>query len=345
MGGMVREVLEKEKTHFNKLAAHPTQTWEWGEFRRKTGVEISRLGRFEKGKLVEVVCLTWHKVPRLPVWIGYVPRSGILSPEMIKAIKLEAVRRKAVMVKMEPNIVRDEISDLRFQKLSDEFDLRRGRPMFTKWTFWVDISQSEEGLLARMKQKTRYNVRLAERKGVKVTEGNSDESFEDYWKLTEETTKRQGFYAHTKRYHRLMWEEMTKTKRAHMLRAEYEGKVLATWVLFYLNGVLYYPYGASSSLHREVMASNLMMWSAMKLGKKLGAKKFDLWGSTGPNADEKDPWYGFHRFKEGYGGELVEMVGTYDLVISPVLYELYRIGNDKLRWWLLRLKAKLVVRR
>jgi lipid II:glycine glycyltransferase (peptidoglycan interpeptide bridge formation enzyme) len=105
--------------------------------------------------------------------------------------------------------------------------------------------------------------------------------------------------------------------------------------LFVYKDTLYYPYGASSSEHRETMASNLMMWEAIKFGKNLGLKKFDMWGALSPNPDPKDPWYGFHRFKQGYGPELVEFIGSYDLIINPMLYQLYKIA-DKIRWLILK---------
>ena len=137
-----------------------------------------------------------------------------------------------------------------------------------------------------------------------------------------------------------MWQDMVLGGGGHLLKATYRGKTLTTWVLFKLNEVLYYPYGASSEKNREVMASNLMMWEAIKLGKKHGCKMFDLWGSLGPEPDENDPWYGFHRFKQGYGGDLIEFLGTYDLVVSPPLYWLYQL-TDKIRWTGLKLLAQV----
>jgi lipid II:glycine glycyltransferase (peptidoglycan interpeptide bridge formation enzyme) len=125
---------------------------------------------------------------------------------------------------------------------------------------------------------------------------------------------------------------------AHLLTAKYQGKTLTTWILFTFHDTLYYPYGASSTESREVMASNLVMWEAIRFGKKLGLKKFDMWGAMGPNPDKKDPWYGFHNFKEKYGPEHIEFVGSYDLVISPILYQVYKIA-DKLRWLILRFKT------
>jgi len=104
--------------------------------------------------------------------------------------------------------------------------------------------------------------------------------------------------------------------------------------------VLYYPYGASRSAHRDVMASNLMMWEMIRFGKAQGCRMFDMWGSLGPEPDPNDPWFGFHRFKKGYGGDLVEFLGTYDLVLNEPLYKVFRVAEN-VRWKLLKLKARL----
>ena len=112
---------------------------------------------------------------------------------------------------------------------------------------------------------------------------------------------------------------------------------LVAWILFVFHDTLYYPYGASSDKFRNTMASNLIMWEAIKFGKKMGLKKIDMWGALGPNPDKNDPWYGFHRFKEGYGATLTEFAGSYDLVINPLLYQILKVG-DKVRWMYLRLK-------
>jgi lipid II:glycine glycyltransferase (peptidoglycan interpeptide bridge formation enzyme) len=179
---------------------------------------------------------------------------------------------------------------------------------------------------------------------VKVREDGSEKAFERYWELTYETTTRQGFFAHSASYHKRMWESLKRTTTstrdgltAHLLTATYDGKILVTWIVFVFHDTLYYPYGASSGEHREVMASTAMMWETIRWGKKMGLKKFDMWGSLGENADPKDSWFGFHRFKQGFGPELVEFVGSYDLVIHPMIYQLYRLA-DKARWFMLRFK-------
>lgn len=123
---------------------------------------------------------------------------------------------------------------------------------------------------------------------------------------------------------------------AHLLIAKYHNKTLTAWILFSFHDTLYYPYGASSTENRNVMASNLVMWEAIKIGKEMGLKYFDMWGALGQNPDKNDPWYGFHRFKEGYGAIHTEFVGSYDLIINPVAYQLYKVA-DKARWLYLRL--------
>ena len=339
---MIKEVSVKERKNFDRLAAHPLQSWAWGEFREKTGVAVIRLGRYQKSKLIETAQVTVHPIPHLPWKIGYWPKGVVPSRLIVEAVKKELRKRNAIMVKLEPNEVKNpsfaKASEgrSRIQGFGGRLGLVRGRPLFTRWSFWLDLTKSETELLTGMKQKTRYNTRLAEKKGVTILEDNSPEAFEEYWKLTEETTKRQGFYAHTKKYHQQMFSTLRPAGMAHLFMAKHEGKTLAAWIVFILNGILYYPYGASTRDDRNVFGSNLLMWEVIKFGKRNGCKLFDMWGSPGPSPKSSDPWAGFHRFKEGYGAKLVEFVGTYDLVINPVLYYPYRFGEE-VRWFFLRL--------
>ena len=337
---VIKEISKKERKSFDRLAAHPLQSFAWGEFRDKTGATVLRLGRTSNRRLVETAQITLHKIPHLPWKIGYWPKGVLPSKEMAEAIKKEARKNGAIMIKLEPNIIRGQRSEVRIQRLKKQFGLVKGRSLFTRWSFWLDLSKSENELMDGMKQKTRYNTRLAEKKGVKIVEDNTEDAFEEYWRLTQETTKRQGFYAHTHKYHELMFKTLAPEGIAHLFKAVYEDKTLATWIVFVLNGVIYYPYGASTREDREVFASNLMMWEVIKYGKKNGCHLFDMWGSPGPAPRPTDPWAGFHRFKEGYGARLVEFVGTYDMIVNPVLYWPYRFGEE-VRWMILRLLAKL----
>jgi lipid II:glycine glycyltransferase (peptidoglycan interpeptide bridge formation enzyme) len=315
---------------------HPLQALEWGDFRKKTGVKVIKTDNLQ---------LTIHPIPRTKYTIGYLPKGPMPTKQMLVELGKMGKNEKCIFIQLEPNV---ENADNLKTKLKSLGLVSSAHPLFTNYTFVLDLTKSEEELLKNMHPKTRYNIRVAEKKGVKVTEDNSDKAFEEYLKLTKATTQRQAFYAHSENYHRLMWETLRSQKSevrsqndekltAHLLKATYNNETLVTWILFVLDDTLYYPYGASSSEHREVMASNLMMWEAIKFGKKMGLKKFDMWGSLGPDPDAKDPWYGFHRFKQGYGGKLTEFVGSYDFVIDKKMYLAYKLLN-KIRWAVLRLR-------
>ena len=309
---------------------HPLQSKKWGDFREKTGVKVIKIDDLQ---------ITIHNLPRINYKIGYLPKGPGITQKMLDELFEIGKKEKCIFIQLEPNIEKKSGEEYKFKNL-----VWSAHPLLTKYTFVLDITKSEDELLKNMSQKTRYNIKVAGKKGVKILEDNSDKAFSEYLKLTKETTTRQNFYAHSEDYHKLMWETLkTKNEKnndeltAHLFKAVYNGETLAAWILFVLRETLYYPYGASSSKNREVMASNLMMWEAIRFGKKLGLKKFDMWGALGPNPDPKDPWYGFNRFKEGYGGKLVEFVGSYDLIINKKLYFLFKLANN-LRWVLLRFR-------
>lgn len=352
---IVRTITESQKEDFNAVANHPLQSYEWGEFRKKTGSTVIRKAFFEKNKLVKSFQLTIHKIPKLPYTIGYVPKGFLPTTQLLEELYTIGKDNNCIFMQLEPNISiangKEQMNSLLTQK---KYNLKNShRPLFTKYTFQLDLTKSEDELLKNMHAKTRYNIKVAQKHGVKIVEDTTDEGFKTYWQLMEETTNRQKFFAHTKRYHDSMWETLkttvnhkritTNQLQAHLFLANYlppEQKKeipLAAWILFTFHDTLYYPYGASSSEYRNVMASNLMMWEAIKFGKKMGLKTFDMWGSLGENPDTTDPWYGFHRLKQGYNPNLVEFIGSYDLIINPTLYQSYTFA-DKIRWMLLKKK-------
>lgn len=262
-------------------------------------------------------------------------RGNNLTKENVQEIARLGKQNNAIFIKLEPFVLMDK----KIVKQYKKYGLIKGKSLFTPTSFWIDLRKSEEELLKSFSSKTRYNIRLAQRHGVKVEVDNSDKAFEEYLKLTFETVKRQGFYAHTEKYHRLMWKYLgpsqkskVKSQIAHLLVAKYNGEIISTWILFAHNEFLYYPYGASTDKYKGVMANNLMMWEAIKFGKKLKLKTFDLWG--------REEGKGFTKFKEGYNPKVVEFIGSWDLMINKPLYYMY-IFVDKLRWMLLKFKAKL----
>lgn len=331
----IKVFTDQDQKKYNSVIVHPVQTWEWGEFQKSQGHTIFRFGVFDsKDKLVTAFTVSFHTIPKTKYSIGTILRGPQVTKEILQTVRKIAQKQNAIFVKFEPDVAKSEAS-MNFNNL-----VVSPKVAFYPHTFKIDLTKSEDELLAAMHSKTRYNIRVANRYGVEIKEETNDQGFEIYLKLLFDTTKRQGFYLHTLKYHRDLWKILKKTDMPHIMLASYQGKVLSAFMLFKLKDHLFYPYGASLDINREVMAPTLNMWESIKLGQKLKCKTFDMWGCLGPDAKEGDNGFGFHRFKQGYNGQPFEYIGTYDYIINPTLYKLYNL-IDKLRWKILRLKAKI----
>jgi hypothetical protein len=295
-----------------EIFEHPLQSKEWEEFRKKRQ-KVSRLDGF---------MVVWSKIPYTPYSFGYIPMSGMPDEEAIKRLRDEAIKQKAIGIRIEPNIQKSKIQ----YPISSK--LKPGRGLFKKKTLIWDLRPSEEELLKKMHPKGRYNIKVAQKHNVSVRVTVSDEDFEKYLDLMfEGTAKRQGIYSHGKKYHKLLWESL-KSKMAYLFVAEYENKILAADIIFKYKKAIYYAYGASALEHKEVMAPTLLLWEIAKWGKSQGIEYFDLWGA--------EEGKGFTRFKEQFGADTVELPGSFDLSVNRWLYPLFRIAEE-VRWKILRI--------
>lgn len=334
----IKLLSNQDQKIYDSVIVHPVQSWAWGEFQKSQGHKIYRFGIFDsKNKITLAFTVSFHKIPKTKYSIGTILRGPKVNEEMLKNIKKIGQDENAIFIKFEPDVAK-EGNVMHFSNL-----VISPKVAFYPNTFKIDLTKPEEKLLSDMHSKTRYNIRVANRHGVEVKEMTNDNGFKTYLKLLFDTTQRQGFYLHTQKYHQDMWQILKKTDIPHIMLASYQGKVLSAFMLFKLKDQLFYPYGASLDIHREVMAPTLLMWESIKLGQKLKCRTFDMWGSLGPDAKEGDNGFGFHRFKQGFNGQAFEYVGTYDYIINPTLYKLYNLV-DKYRWKLLRLKAKILKR-
>ncbi len=329
-------ISKDQKIQYNKLVSHVIQSWEWGEARKTLGTSVLRYGLFEKGKLTKAFQLTLHKIPLTKRSVGYLPKGPIPDKELADALKKIGKENNCAFIKLEPNI---EVSAS--QSVPDSF-IKSPKTLFTKYNFILDITKSEEELLKNTHPKTRYNIRVAQKHNVQIEQRFDDEAFEIYLKLYFETTKRQGYHGHNLYYHKIIWETLKKAGMARLLIASLNNEPLTAWMLLNFGDTLYYPYGGSSKSHPEVMSNNLIAWEAIKLGKKLGLRNFDMWGALGSSANSSDPWYGFHRFKQGYGGKLVEYIGSYDLVFDWPTYLLFTFIDrlSPIKFFLLKILGK-----
>jgi lipid II:glycine glycyltransferase (peptidoglycan interpeptide bridge formation enzyme) len=204
-----------------------------------------------------------------------------------------------------------------------------------KNTVCLDLTTSEDDLLARMKQKTRYNIRLAERKGVTVRIGASAD-FSLLYRMYAETSVRDGFVIRDETYYRTVWQTFQKSPSASAsdplaepLIAEVTGEPVAAVFVFRFARRAWYIYGMSREAHREKMPNYLLQWEAMRRAKAAGCVAYDLWGAPDEFV-ESDPMWGVYRFKEGLGGEVVRRLGAWDLPVTPWLYRLYAQTLPKL---------------
>jgi len=195
-------------------------------------------------------------------------------------------------------------------------------------TMLIDLTASEAEILERMKQKTRYNIRLAGRKGVTIRRGNPDD-YAMLFRMYAETSLRDNFTIRHEEYYRNIWSTFPAPGRypavqpcAQPLIAEVDGEPVAALILFFFAQKAWYLYGMSRPIHHEKMPNYLLQWEAIRLSKSLGCQVYDLWGAP-EVMDQTDPLWGVYRFKEGLGGTRVRYLGAWDYPVQPLLYKFY----------------------
>lgn len=308
------------------MSRHIVQSTEWGKFRTEYGV---------KSVKVDQVLYTIHKIPLTNYFYAYAPR---VIPEKInyEEINKSLKENKCIAVNFDvPNVLANTPEAEKATQILEKECVLAPRNTFAKSNIILDLKQTEEQLLQNMHTKHRYNVRLAEKKGVEVRKGNSMQDLDVFFNLHESTAERQKYYTHPKNYFEKLWKRLQPLDIAHILTAYYEDVPLASWMLLVYDKVIYYPYGGSSEEHKNLFGSTLVGWEAIKLGKELGCNTFDMWGASENPEDQHDPYYGFTTFKLRYGGKHVTYINSYDYVVEKNLYKLFNLANY-LRWKILK---------
>jgi peptidoglycan pentaglycine glycine transferase (the first glycine) len=323
------------------LSAHPNahvlQTGEWGELKSSFGWRPVRIVSGEVGAQI-----LFRKLP-LGFTIGYIPKLAIsfqqsaLSQEFWREVDSVCKKNRAIFLKLEPDLWNDQrLNTLALSVVKGWNVTLRTSPhnIQPPGTLIVDIKDSEDEILVRMKQKTRYNIRLAEKKGVTVRAWDDIESFHRMMLLT---GGRDGFGVHSREYYQRAYELLHPKQMGELLLAEYENKPLAALFVARNGNRAYYLYGASTDEERNRMPTYLLQWEAIKWAKAYGCEEYDLWGV--PDEDEAtleanfetrhDSLWGVYRFKRGFGGQLKRAVQATDRVYNPLLYWAYLrfVGN------------------
>ena len=345
---------------------HFLQTYEWGQVKAKYGWQPFYLVWDEKGNMkeertdlssfvfpVQAACLVLKRTvlnrgfaARLSIL--YAPKGPLmdwtnesLRKRVLDDLQSFAKKQGAIFLKLDPDVVLgrgvpvsvDEVTENSGQVVRSDL-MRRGwmessDQIQFRNTVMVDLSASEEDILMRMKQKTRYNVRLAEKKGVTVRVGNLAD-LPLLYKMYAETSVRDGFVIRDENYYMTVWKLFMSEESSSLvthpsaipLIAEVDNEPVAAIFLFMFAERGYYVYGMSRDKHREKMPTYLLQWAAMKHAKAHGCLTYDLWGA--PDIfDESDSMWGVYRFKEGLGGEVVRTLGAYDFAPNKFWYSMY----------------------
>lgn len=350
-------------------APHLLQTWDWGEFKARYGWSPRRFTWERGGQTLAAAAILRRAAGlptffRLPSSILYVPKGPLLQwqdaelrRQVLGEIEDLARREKAIFIRMDPDVILGRGIPKTPNDRPDPFGvqvmeelIRRGwRPSSAQVQFrntiWLDLRRPEAALLAAMKQKTRYNVRLAEKKGVRVRLGGQAD-LDLLYRLYAETSVRDGFVIRSPGYYLDAWGAFIAASLAQPFIAEVEGEAVAAIIVFHFGSMAAYLYGMSRYAQRDKMPNHLLQWEAIRWAKAQGCPVYDFWGAP-DEFNETDRLWGVWRFKEGFGGEVIRTLGAWDYVVAPLPYRLYthilpRVLDAMRRWGRRQTKTSLV---
>jgi len=320
------------------------QSAEWGQVKQTFGWQQTRyIWEDESGDVAAAaqVLLRKIRVPLLPIHLKtmYVPQGPVadwsnleLRMQVLKDLRRIAEESDAVYIKIDPEIIYSFVENehsadgmfiaaehAKTDLISNGWRFSPQQIQF-KNTAWLSLTKDEDTLLAEMKQKTRYNIRLAGRKGVTVKQGAEDD-IELLYKMYLETSLRDGFIIRPLDYYRETWSTFIRAGLAVPLIAYVGDEPVAGLVLFILGNRSWYLFGMSTDKHREKMPNYLLQWEAIKISKERNCAIYDLWGA--PDVfDDSDNLWGIYRFKSGLGAHPVQRLGAYDLPLKKNSYKI-----------------------
>lgn len=319
---------------------HFLQSWGWGELKTGANWQALRLvlETQSEGKWVAAAQVlrrtAFHLPPRLG-HLAYLPAGPVLdwtartsdglSLARLFLLQLRAFLRTqgALAVQIEPHLTMEAPESTNALAVLRELGFRQVQPVQPLRTIVLDIQPDEETLLGQMKEKWRYNLRLAARKGVQVRAAQSLEELDSWYSLLETTGVRDAFGIHTRDYYRKVWEIFVPRGQARLFLAYAQEELLAGIFVTRLGHEAIYLYGASSNARRNLMPNYLLQWEAIRWARQNGARVYDFWGI--PATDEPDEaMAGVYRFKSGWGGRAISFLGNYQHDYHPRALRLAR---------------------
>lgn len=322
--------------------SHLLQSWEWGDLKGNYGWNAQRWGWFEGDIPPYAMAQVLQRRMRTPflrdnLSMAYCPRGPILDwantevrDHLITDLISLASERQSVFLKIDPAVpigygeaepVGDPLGQSQIKYLEKHGWKESSEQVQFRNTLLIDLRESEEDLLRNMKQKTRYNVRLAGRHGVTIRSGDTSD-LNLLYKMYMETSIRDGFVIRKPEYYTDAWGRFIDSGYATPLIAEVADEPVSAAVIYRFSGTAYFLFGMSLSIHREKMPNYLLQWEAIRWAKANGCDTYDLWGAP-DRLDPQDPMWGPYRFKRGFGGKFVRTLGAWDYPLRPNLYWIY----------------------
>ena len=352
----MRLLEEKDKQEYkNFLESHDRcnfqQSLEWGEVKTSWKKEVI-LSEDKDGKIRGSLCVWIRKIPIFGniMYSARGPVCDLYDEEIIKDLREGAdslaKKYKAFVLRVEPDILK---SDEEFRKIitKNGFKIKDDSKDFKdeiqpRFVFRLNLKgKTEEEIFAELHQKTRYNVRLATKKGVVIKEGTRDD-LKEFHKIMIETGERDNFIIRSLEYFEKMYDEMAPN-HMKLLMAYHEDKPISGIIPIMYGNKVWYLYGASSNSHRNLMPNYLLQWTMIQEAIKRGADMYDCRGVSGV-VDESHPQYGLYRFKKGFNADFTEFIGEIYIPYKPLVYKMYKFSEKTFRS-LRTLKKKLFAKK
>jgi lipid II:glycine glycyltransferase (peptidoglycan interpeptide bridge formation enzyme) len=341
----IKEGSESDRSRFNAFVAEfesgdLLQSYEWGDLKSKSGWKPIRVFAESEGRIIAAASILKRNIPRTGRSILYASRGPVFDTTNSDLVReftsgLESIARKhrAILLKIDPPVpVEDAVSVANLQAVGFKPIAASGfggtQP---KCVMQLDLDKSEDDLLRSFKEKWRYNIRLAERKGVKIREKCSREDLPIFYELLRETCERDGFLVRGLGYFEDMWDALAPAGYMNLAIAFLNDKPLSAVLIYRFGNRCWYTYGASSNQDRNVMPNHLIQWRMIRVALADGCKWYDFRGVS-PKTGEGDAHLeGLNRFKDGFNPRFVEYIGEFDLVLSPFWYWAWSIARPRLQ--------------
>ncbi len=334
-----RLITYPEREIWNNFVAQSSespilQSFEWGELKSNFGWQPIRIAIEDQGKIIAGVSILKREIPYIRHSLFYAPRGPIVDLSnrellefLLAAVEKEAEKHRAISLKIDPDVseeqqnVLDMLHTLGFVKALKQIQPRA--------TIILDLNRDLNDILMSFEEKTRYNVRLAEKKGVVVREDSSERGINLFYGMYRETSHRDKFLIHPLKYYQRIRELLFGKGMGSTFIAYYNNKPIAAVIIFCFGSKVWYMYGASSSEYRNLMPNHLLHWQVIQWAKERNYKTYDLWGIPA-NPQEGHPLWGVYRFKKGFRGKIVRNIGAYDFPYSSLFYNVLEHG---VKWW------------